>query len=327
MQLRAADLAGEESQQLYALCGRGTRSTLRVLRHGLAVSEVAANDMPGNPMAVWTIPASPEVPAHKYIVVSFVNATLVLEVGETVEETSESGFLATSPTVAVALLSDGAILQVHKSGLRHIKVNQGEKRIVRWKPPSKKEIVAATANARQVLIALKGGELVYFELDAANMLSEVRKLAMPSEVVAVDLPPALPGKQRSEFAAVAGEDNIVRLLSLKPDNALNTLSTMALLDDAQSLCLAHIRLSATTMPTLYLHVGLKTGVLQRVEGDPADGTMTGQRRRFLGSRPVKLFRVQVDESMAVLALSSRTWLSYTYQGTFHTSPLSCDTLE
>lgn len=123
MQLHAADLAGEGSgEQLYALCGRGTRSSLRVLRHGLAVTEMAANDMPGNPMAVWTVPASQEDPNDRYIVVSFLNATLVLEVGETVEETTESGFLASSPTVAVQLLADNAILQVHKTGIRHIKV-------------------------------------------------------------------------------------------------------------------------------------------------------------------------------------------------------------
>ncbi len=33
-----ADLANEDTPQLYTLCGRGPRSTLRVLRHGLEVS-------------------------------------------------------------------------------------------------------------------------------------------------------------------------------------------------------------------------------------------------------------------------------------------------
>lgn len=32
-----ADLANEDTPQLYTLCGRGPRSTLRVLRHGLEV--------------------------------------------------------------------------------------------------------------------------------------------------------------------------------------------------------------------------------------------------------------------------------------------------
>lgn len=52
---RVADLAGEDTPQLYMLCGRGPRSSLRVLRHGLEVSEMAVSELPGNPNAVWTV--------------------------------------------------------------------------------------------------------------------------------------------------------------------------------------------------------------------------------------------------------------------------------
>ena len=41
------DLAGEESPQIYALCGKGARSTLRTMRHGLAVTEMAVSELPG----------------------------------------------------------------------------------------------------------------------------------------------------------------------------------------------------------------------------------------------------------------------------------------
>lgn len=37
--LQIADLANEDTPQLYTLCGRGPRSSLRVLRHGLEVRE------------------------------------------------------------------------------------------------------------------------------------------------------------------------------------------------------------------------------------------------------------------------------------------------
>jgi splicing factor 3B subunit 3 len=33
-----ADLANEDTPQLYVTCGRGARSTLRILRHGLEVN-------------------------------------------------------------------------------------------------------------------------------------------------------------------------------------------------------------------------------------------------------------------------------------------------
>ena len=47
-----------------------------------------------------------------YIVVSFVNATLVLSIGETVEEVTDSGFLGTTPTLTCSLLGEDALLQV-----------------------------------------------------------------------------------------------------------------------------------------------------------------------------------------------------------------------
>lgn len=52
---QVADLANEDTPQLYMICGRGSRSTVRVLRHGLEVSEMAVSELPGNPNAVWTV--------------------------------------------------------------------------------------------------------------------------------------------------------------------------------------------------------------------------------------------------------------------------------
>lgn len=52
---KICDLANEDTPQLYAACGRGPRSSLRVLRHGLEVTEMAVSELPGNPNAVWTV--------------------------------------------------------------------------------------------------------------------------------------------------------------------------------------------------------------------------------------------------------------------------------
>lgn len=56
-------------------------------------------------------------------------------------------------------------------------------------------------------------------------------------------------------------------------------------------------------------------------------TFTLLHGRYLGTRPVKLFRVQMHASESVLAVSSRSWLSYTYQSRFHLTPLSYDVLD
>jgi hypothetical protein len=47
-----------------------------------------------------------------YIVVSFTNATLVLSIGETVEEVTDTGFNASAPTLDVQQLGEDGLLQV-----------------------------------------------------------------------------------------------------------------------------------------------------------------------------------------------------------------------
>lgn len=92
-----SNLANEPggATQLYTLCGRGPRSALRILRQGLAVAEIAAQPLPGNPTAVWSVKRAATDEYDGYIIVSFTNATLVLSIGETVEETLDSGLEGT----------------------------------------------------------------------------------------------------------------------------------------------------------------------------------------------------------------------------------------
>ena len=51
-------------------------------------------------------------PYDSFIIVSFINATLVLSIGETVEEVTDTGFLSNTPTLAVAQMGEDALVQV-----------------------------------------------------------------------------------------------------------------------------------------------------------------------------------------------------------------------
>ncbi|KAJ7998195.1 hypothetical protein DPEC_G00220070 [Dallia pectoralis] len=333
MSCQIADLANEDTPQLYVACGRGPKSTLRVLRHGLEVSEMAVSELPGNPNAVWTVRRHIEDEFDAYIIVSFVNATLVLSIGETVEEVTDSGFLGTTPTLSCSLLGEDALVQVYPDGIRHIRA---DKRVNEWKTPGKKTIVRCAVNQRQVVIALTGGELVYFEMDPSGQLNEyTERKEMSADVVCMSLANVPPGEQRSRFLAVGLVDNTVRIISLDPSDCLQPLSMQALPAQPESLCIVEMggvekedELGVKgTIGFLYLNIGLQNGVLLRTVLDPVTGDLSDTRTRYLGSRPVKLFRVRMQGQEAVLAMSSRSWLSYSYQSRFHLTPLSYETLE
>ncbi|KAK7114295.1 hypothetical protein V1264_000378 [Littorina saxatilis] len=328
-----ADLVNEDTPQIYTLCGRGPRSTLRVLRHGLEVSEMAVSELPGNPNAVWTVKRHIDDEYDAYIIVSFVNATLVLSIGETVEEVTDSGFLGTTPTISCSQLGDDALVQIYPDGIRHIRA---DKRVNEWRTPGKKNITKCAVNQRQVVIALTGGELVYFEMDPTGQLNEyTERKEMSSDVVCMALGRVPVGEQRCRFLAVGLADDTVRIISLDPNDCLSPLSMQALPAPSESLCIVEMGGTEAkeetgetgTVGGLYLNIGLQNGVLLRTVLDTVTGDLSDTRTRYLGSRAVKLFRISMQGSEAVLAMSSRTWLSYTYQSRFHLTPLSYETLE
>ena len=76
------DLSNEGIMKIHALCGKSSRSSLRVIKQGLSINEIANTVLPANPTGIWTIKGAPEDVNDKYIIVSFPNETLVLSVDE-----------------------------------------------------------------------------------------------------------------------------------------------------------------------------------------------------------------------------------------------------
>ena len=262
-----------------------------------------------------------------YIVVSFVNATLILSIGETVEEVLDSGFLGTTPTLSASTIGDDALLQIFPGGIRHIRA---DRRINEWKAPGKHTVTHCAVNSRQVAVALSANELVYFELDAAGQLNEYTdRVNFEADVTCMAIGTVPEGRQRARFLVVGLADNTVRLLSLDPEDCLSRLAMQALPAVPSALCLVHMDDGSDSgdASTLYLNTGLTNGVMLRTMVDPVSGEFSDTRTRYLGKRPVKLFRVNVQGKQGVLALSSRSWLSYPYQGRLLTTPLSYETLD
>lgn len=102
----------ETAPQIYTIGGKGPSACLKTLRHGCSVTELAISELPGIPGQIFTVNNISEEGSNsssgdgnsgedsnnnnysKYIVVSFADATLVLSVGDTVEEVGrESGTL------------------------------------------------------------------------------------------------------------------------------------------------------------------------------------------------------------------------------------------
>ena len=323
-----------DTPQIFAACGKGPRSSLKMLQHGLDVQEAVSSELPGVPKSVWSTKVRKGDDYDSYIILSFVNGTLVLSIGETIEEVSDSGFLTSAPTLAVQQLGEDALLQVHPGGIRHI---MGDKQVTEWTTPEtstgeQSTIVQAATNERQVVVALEpSNELVYFELDMDGQLNEYQeRKPLGSGVLTLSMAEVPAGRQRTPYLAVGCQDQTVRIISLDPDSTLASISIQALTAPPNSICIAEMNdyTIDRNHATLFVNIGLANGVLLRTTLDPISGQLTDTRTRFLGARAVRLVRVRMQgDQTAVLALSSRSWLSYTHQQRTHFTPLLFDSLD
>lgn len=63
---------------------------------------------------------------------------------------------------------------------------------------------------------------------------------------------------------------------------------------------------------MYLYAGLENGMIVRTSIDSITGKLTDSRPKYLGAKPVRLIKLSVLGKPAILALSSRPWLFYTF---------------
>lgn len=315
-----------DEHRLLVSCGTKENSTLRVLRHGLEVSEIASSILPSVATGVWSVRKRCDSIYDEYIVVSFTNATLVLGVGETIDEIIDSGFLGTKPTIGCTQLGDDSLVQIHPDGIRHI---HADKRVSEWRTPLRRQIIRCALNQRQVAIALSNNEVLYFEMDTTGQLNEYnerKEFSSPISCMALGEIPA--GELRSQFLAIGVEQKVC-MISLDVGDCMTEITRQTFTSTPESISIAELGGSRDLNWTaqLYLNVGLQNGELVRTRLDRITGDLSEPVRRYLGSRPVSLHNIRVQDKQAVLACTNKTWLVYSYQRKYHLSPLSYEAFD
>ncbi|GJQ10955.1 hypothetical protein GpartN1_g2746.t1 [Galdieria partita] len=309
------DFYREGSPQIIVGSGRRHRGCWKTLRLGYRWTEMAVSELPGYPIGVFTIREQQQDLYDSYIIVSFVNASLVLAVGETVEEVSDSGFSNSVSTLFVQLFSNNSMVQVHSQGIRHIRPDL--QTVHEWKPPQGLSIQAADGNASQLVIILNSKQLLYFELDETGMLTEIQEVELiqdsesSSFLPCVSIAPLVAGQSKASFVAVSdGISYYARLYSLKKESCLKPISLQALDTVAHSLLLIWLSSPASSKSELVLLIGSHSGIYIRALVDPITGALSEQQSRLVGTRPVGLQRIDIQGKPVALVVSSRSYLIY-----------------
>ncbi|CAN1257727.1 Spliceosome-associated protein 130 B [Linum perenne] len=84
-----------------------------------------------------------------------------------------------------------------------------------------------------------------------GQLMEVEKHEMSGDVACLDIAPVPEGRQRSRFLAVGSYDNIIRILSLDPDDCMQILSVQSVSSTPESLLFLEVQASIEGSETLF----------------------------------------------------------------------------
>lgn len=283
---------------LYVLSGRGHRSACRFIRWGRGYSELAATELPGNPTGVWALHESDSDVFHKYIVVTFINATLVLEVQDSVEEASDTGFLTETQTIAVHQMRDGFVAQIHAQGFALINLarRQSSSELLA------KVVVSSASNSAELLLLLADGTLAHYELDSSSgkLFKSAPAVALPAglQIRTLYLPPLPRSRKRAQFAvALCAGDATVRSISLNRSSYLETISIKA-----QSSTVECVHFQQEN-----LWLGTVDGLLISVALDLNSGNFGSTNSRYLGLHPVEAI-VAGRSREDMLILSQTPWV-------------------
>jgi splicing factor 3B subunit 3 len=336
MGMEVANPMLEDAPQVYTINGAGGRSSFRTTRNALEVLDLIESPLPQNASNVWTTKLTLEDETDTLIVLCLHSRTLVLKIGDEVEEASNTGFLPDTNTLGVQQFGEDCIIQIHPKGIRHIQGIQfpnddavaSHVSLTDWQPPAHRTIVACATNNRQVAIALSSGQILYFECDSDGSLAMAEEeIALDSTINCLAMPEVPEGSVRAFFMAVGCSDQTVRIFNLSPDmegNILRSISVQALTSPPSDLTINLMSDKSPRGHSQFLHIGLRSGVYIRSVLDEMTGDIGDTRRRFLGPEPIKFAKVTVAGEPAILAMTSRPWLGYTHPrtGVLQLTPLN-----
>lgn len=324
--------SSEFPDPLKQLVTLASNSYMKTLTYGVPVSELVSSPVPINPTSIFTTKISKKSINDDYLVLtsSLTMKSMVLSIGEVVEEVSDSGFALDQHTIAVQQIGQHSLVQVHNNGIRHIRNffddsdNVTSKRETNWYPPAGIVILHASTNNEQVLVGLSNREVCYFEIDPADdQLIEYQErlevtggsitaLALASKFVTE-------GDRKSNFAVIGTSEETIQVISLLPKTCFEIVTLQALSANCFSLLMMPL-----DKDNYFVHIGMINGVYARVRIDVVSGKLGDSRLKYLGTQPVSLRSLALPNVAlsGILAISSRPWIGYfNNESNFKLTPL------
>ena len=282
--IQIGDFIDEGMNQIYTINGRSVNSTLKILHCGLNLNEFGESPLAGEPINVWAIKEKINDIYDKYLIISFINATLILEIGDKITETNNSGFDTKNSTILINILSDNSYIQIIKTGIIHITKNK--KSFLK----SSSNIKCAASNDMQIVIGLENKEVLYFEHEENKLLKPDIKV-MENEIICMDLSPKPKDRRKSKYLVVGFSDFFIGIFSLEIEQILVKISSQSLTSQVNNLKFIQFENNSDSYS---LYLGLSNGILLKTTVDDITGNIQNDLQfNYLGGE-VNLFKISIS---------------------------------
>ncbi|CAA6659067.1 unnamed protein product [Spirodela intermedia] len=350
LDLCLAECHDEKQDQMFACCGMNPEGSVRIVRSGVSVERLLKTlPIYEGITGTWAMQISENDSHHSFLVISFVEETRVLSVGLSFSDVTDAvGFQADVCTLACGLLSDGILVQIHRTGVRiclPVAFAKGERSApvcASWYPDDmtinlgavgRNLIVVATSNpCFIILLGLRAPSTYEYEIyEIGNMRPP--NISLAEKIVESAIPP---GFEFDMTFVVGTHKPSVEILSVIPGEtcrliAVGSISITNTFGSPPSGCIPE-NVRIVVVDQFYVLAGLRNGMLLRYEW-PAISSLVAFRP--IGVTPVFLVPLHDSLDSDIIALSDKPWLlqaarhslAYTsipFQSATHATPVNSD---
>ncbi|CAG8461735.1 4837_t:CDS:10 [Gigaspora rosea] len=287
-------------------CSGGTKDgSLRIIRNGVGITEQAVMEMPGI-TGVWSLRPYYDSPCDDTLVISLIGETRVLrlEEGEELQEVDEYfGFDMSQSTIATRNLVGNLLVQVTQYQVRLIDLDN-RRLVSQWDPPHNSKITVADINPSQVVIAISGGILIYFQVQGMELV-KINQRKLQYEIACMSINPLDPIHPESSSIVAIGLWTVVGVQVLR-------LPTLEIIADQplEGASMTRSVLLSTFENNHYLLAALGDGQLFHFILDPTTGRLSERKQLSLGTQPVMLTSFTSNGLSHVFAASDRPTVIY-----------------
>ncbi|KAF7723645.1 DNA damage-binding protein 1a [Apophysomyces ossiformis] len=314
-----ADLDKQGQDQLITCSGAAKDSSLRIIRNGVGLNELAAIEISGV-KGIWTLRPSFIEKHDHMLIISFINQTCLLQLRDTAMKRldSYSGFALDKRTLAAANVVDDLVLQVTDSSVRLMDSRVEGCLLDEWFPDDQAQITVATINPSQCVVSIGYGRLIALQI-VDRQLMKIGATQLEQEVSCIDITPIDPlmPLQSSVIAVGVWKDIGVRLLSLPSMKVIaqetlggTVMPRSILMAKFEDVCYLLVALGKTSNESLACQshgwvVYLGDGQFYNFKLDSRQGRLWDEKRSFLGKLPISLGTFTSNGTTHVFAASDK----------------------